>query len=45
MQIALWLVLSLLLAHGEEGVGIDPFGRGTTGPHGADGGPGMDPNG
>ena len=38
-----FLLLSLFLAGGDEGVGLDPFGGRVTAQ--GDGGPGMDPNG
>ena len=42
MQIALWLFLSLFIAFGDEGVGIDPNGGVTTL---SDDGSGLDPHG
>ena len=43
MHFALWLLLSLFLVHGDDGVGIDPHGGRYT--VRGDDGIGIDPNG
>ena len=44
MHFALWLLLSLFLAHGDEGAGLDPHG-GRRFTARSDAGSAMDPNG